>query len=164
MQTPSRSSLYQPSQPSKLSSPTITGLPSPVTTSRKFTAGSQDFFSSLSTSSAPKPLSPPISKLAPPVNQPAKPNYNISLGSFLPTTSTSSQYPVNQSTFEPSTSTFLPLQPSTPSLSPSLSPPITPSHMPSMGGILVPSRPMQSSLNTPKKSSQNDWGDFDPLL
>ncbi|XP_006458297.1 hypothetical protein AGABI2DRAFT_199815 [Agaricus bisporus var. bisporus H97] len=156
------SNLFQPSQPSRLNSSAASSIPSPITTSRKFTTGSQDLFSSLSGSTSPvtKPLSPPISKLAPPPNQSAKPNYNISLDSFLTTPSTISQPPVIQSNFPPLQSTFQPLQPSTPSLSPS----ITPSQMSGMGGILTPSRPTQSSSNTLKKASQNDWGDFDPLL
>lgn len=149
-----RPNTFQPPQPSRLSSSTVAG---PAVTSVKFATGSQDLFSTQLTSS----FSPPTSQLPSqkPVHPP-KPNYNISLDPIPPTASSiPSQPPIFQSAFQPLQPTFQPLQPSAPSLSPAS----TSSQMPSMGGILTPSRPSQSSWNTSKRPSQNDWGDFDPL-
>ncbi|KAF9452845.1 other/SCY1 protein kinase [Macrolepiota fuliginosa MF-IS2] len=152
----SRMSSFQP-QPSKLSS-------SAVVTPIKSTIGSSDLFSTLSQANSPtppllpKPFPSPVSQIQPQMSQPSKPNYNISLQP-LPTTTANPPTPFQQSMFQP---TFQPLQPSTPSV-PSISLVPTPSQMPSMGGMLTPSRPAQSSWNAPKKSSQSDWGDFDPL-
>lgn len=120
---------------------------------------SQDLFSALAQSTSappllPKPLSPPSSEVQfQKLNQPTKPNYNISL---------EPRSPSYMGSLVPSQPSMLqPLQPSPPSLQ-SLSLAQT-SQTSSMGGILTPSRPMQSPWSVAKKPSQNDWEGFDPL-
>lgn len=120
---------------------------------------SQDLFSVLAQPTSappllPKPLSPPSSEVQlQKLNQLTKPNYNISL---------EPRSPSYMGSLVPSQPSMLqPLQPSPPSLQslPLAQAPQTSS----IGGILTPSRPIQSPWSVAKKPTQNDWEGFDPL-
>lgn len=128
----------------------------PSVRSTRSPSASQVLFSALAQSTPAPPLLPkPLSSSSSEIqlqrqNQPTNPNYNISL-----------EPPYIGSLFPSQPSMLQPLQPSPPSLQ-SLSSAQIP-QMSSMGGILTPSRPIQSPWSVAKKPSQNDWDDFDPL-
>jgi SCY1-like protein 2 len=84
-------------------------------------------------------------------NQPAKPNYNISLTPAISQIAS----PLGQSSLQPMTPHNL-LATSSPAMA----------APPQMGSLLAPSKPIQPSWPTggaPKPGTKNDWGDFDPL-
>jgi SCY1-like protein 2 len=85
-----------------------------------------------------------------------KPNYNIALPTISPA-------PISPP-ITPMTHT-----PAQPSFGRNLSPPLASisspmfAAQPAMGSLLAPSKPAQQPWNATKKSTNNDWGDFDPL-
>jgi SCY1-like protein 2 len=87
-----------------------------------------------------------------------KPNYNIA----LPTVTTTPMIPP----MAPMIPAF-PVQPSGGSFSKppfgSISSAPLFASPPAMGNLLTPSKPAQQSWNANKKTTNNDWGDFDPL-
>ena len=87
-----------------------------------------------------------------------KPNYNIALPTISPA-------PIS-----PPMAPMMPTAPAQPSFGAIFPPPLTsmsspPSFAtpPVMGSVLSPSKPAQQPWNATKKSTNSDWGDFDPL-
>lgn len=89
----------------------------------------------------------------PSLQQQIRPNYNIALPAISP--------------ISPPMASTIPAPPSfgghfSPPPTSMSSPPLF-AAQPAMGSLLAPSKPSQPSWNATKKSTNSDWGDFDPL-
>ena len=160
--TPQMSPAPSSSRPAPVSrsSRGLNTTPAPASSFNSTTFGQTQSRSSLGnparsslTTSSPLTLQPPAQPLQGFASAPSNgPNYNIS----LPPAPIMPSAPMMPG---------VPLQPTMASMPAVASPPLFAT--PSVGGVLTPSRPLQSTWpgsNTGSKQlSKDDWGDFDPL-